>query len=111
MHRSFVADINPVSAVGAEEVLALTVPAANETPWSVFEWAATGVSTSALGVIAFVWRLLARIARLESLVSQQRTDFDAANKTHDEQAARLAERLEQILACARQSPRCRRATI
>jgi hypothetical protein len=76
----------------------VTVPAANETPWSVFEWVATGVSTSTLGAIAFVWHQLARMARFESLVDQQRTDFDAACKTNEAQADRLADRLEQVLA-------------
>jgi hypothetical protein len=98
MLRSRMVDIAPASPVGAEEVYIVTVPAASETPWSVLEWAATGVSTSTLGVIAFVWRQLARMARLESLVSQQRNDLDAAGKTDDAQAERLTERLDHVLA-------------
>jgi outer membrane murein-binding lipoprotein Lpp len=75
----------------------MTAPSANEAPWSFFEWAATAFSTFALSGVAFVWHLLARIDRLETSVDQQRIDFDAANKTNESGATRLAERLEHLL--------------
>ncbi len=76
----------------------MTAPSANEAPWSLFEWAATGISTIALSAVAFVWHLLARIDRLETSVDQQRINFDAANKTYESSATRQTERLERVLA-------------
>ena len=76
----------------------MSVPSANDTPWSLLEWIVTGISTFVLGIVGFVWRLLARIDRLEASVEQQRRDFGAAMRTSDSSATRLAERLEQVLA-------------
>ena len=76
----------------------MSLPSANEAPWSLLEWVVSGLTTLILSVAAFVWRLLARVDRLETSVDQQRLDFDAAAKTSGSSAARLAERLEHILA-------------
>jgi hypothetical protein len=75
----------------------MTAPSANEAPWSLFEWAATGISTLVLSAVAFFWNLLARIDRLETSIDQQRVDFDAATRTYDSSAARQAEKLERFL--------------
>ena len=72
----------------------MSLPSTNDTPWSLFEWAATGIATFVLSVITFIWRLLRRIDRLETSADQRRLDFDAADKA----SATDAKRLDQILA-------------
>jgi len=72
----------------------MSLPSADETPWSLFEWAVTGIATFVVSAVAFIWRLLARIDRLETSLDQQRLDVDAANKSNESSAARL----DQILA-------------
>jgi hypothetical protein len=76
----------------------MSVPSANETPWSLFQWVVTGICTIVVSVFAFVWRLLTRLDRIEATVDQQRIDLDGAARTSEAAASRLADRLEQILA-------------
>ena len=67
----------------------MSLPSANETPWSLFEWVASGVATFVASVATFVWRLLRRIDRLEAAINQQRLDFDNAGRASETGATRL----------------------
>ena len=67
----------------------MSVPSTGETPWSLFEWMATGVATFVASVATFFWRLMKRIDRLEAAINQQRLDFDAAGKASETGVMRL----------------------
>ena len=70
-------------------------PSCNST-WGFVEWAITGLVTLVASVGAFVWRLLMRLEKLESIQSRQRLDLEATRAAGDAAMLRLAERFAQM---------------
>jgi hypothetical protein len=64
--------------------------------WGLVQWAVTFFVTSLVSVGAFVWRLLARIDRLEANYSLHRDEIEAMRNANDATMLRLAERFAQL---------------
>jgi len=76
----------------------MSLRSTDEASWGFLEWALSALSTLFVSALAFAWRLLARVDRLEASVDQQRLDLDAAAATNESGASRLTDRLDQLLA-------------
>lgn len=67
----------------------------NET-WGLVEWALGGLATLVGSGLAFVWRLMLRIEKLESNQGRQRAELDTMRESSDGAMLRLAERFAQL---------------
>ena len=70
--------------------------AVGEPPWSFVEWFVTGTSTLIVSVVAFVWRLMARLEQLSTAVDRQRLDLETQKVEAAGAAAKLSESLAQL---------------
>ena len=64
--------------------------------WGLLQWALTLLITAVASGIAFVWRLMIRIEKLESVQGRQRDEFEALRDANDATMLRLAERFAQL---------------
>jgi hypothetical protein len=67
----------------------------SETPWSLVEWFATGLTTVAVSIVAFVWRVMSRLDRMSIAVDRQRVDFGIHKQESESSFAKLSDRLDQ----------------
>jgi hypothetical protein len=70
----------------------MSLPEVSEPPWGFVQWIITGLSTLALSVAAFIWRLMARLERMSLAIAQQRADIEA----HRIVFARIGETIAQM---------------
>ena len=64
--------------------------------WGLLQWAMTFLATSTASGVAFVWRLMTRIEKLESSHGRQREELAAMRDASDATLLRLAERFAQL---------------
>ena len=64
--------------------------------WSLLQWALTLLITAVASGVAFVWRLVIRIEKLENGQGRQRDEFETLRDANDATMLRLAERFAQL---------------
>jgi hypothetical protein len=64
--------------------------------WGLVQWALTLLITAVVSGIAFVWRVVLRIEKLETSQGLQRDEFEALRDANDATMLRLAERFAQL---------------
>jgi hypothetical protein len=64
--------------------------------WSLLQWALTLLITTVVSAIAFVWRLVTRIEKLENGQRRQRDELETLREANDATMLRLAERFAQL---------------
>jgi hypothetical protein len=74
----------------------MDLPDVSKPPWGFVEWAVRGLATSAVTVLAFIWRLMARLERMSLAIDRQRSDFEANKQEGEILFMRLSETLAQL---------------
>ena len=74
----------------------MTIAPTENAPWGVMQWFATGVATLFASGLAFIWRLMLRLEKLEIAQSVQRAHFEASRAAGDSAMLRLAERMDRV---------------
>lgn len=64
--------------------------------WGLLQWALTFLTTTVASSVAFVWRLMLRIEKLETAQGRQREELEAMRDASDATMLRLAERFAQL---------------
>lgn len=74
----------------------MTIAPTENAPWGVVQWLATGSVTLLASGLAFIWRLMLRLEKLEIAHTTQRAHFEASRAAGDSAILRLAERMDRI---------------
>jgi len=74
----------------------VSISPADTPPLTFLQWVATAAATALVSSVAFVWRLLSRIERVESSLANQSCVWEAKASASEAAMIRLAERLAQI---------------
>ncbi len=74
----------------------MTIAPTENASWGIAQWVITGTATLFASALAFIWRLMLRLEKLEAAQTLQRAHFEAIRSVADNAMLRLAERLERI---------------
>ena len=74
----------------------MSLSSADSAPWSFIQWLITGAATLFASALAFMWRLTARVDRIESSLGSQSGLWESKSSASEAAMLRLAERLAQI---------------
>jgi len=74
----------------------MSIAPSENAPWGFVQWIFTALATLFASAVAFIWRLMLRLEKLEATQARQRVDLDSTRSASEAAMLRLAERFAQM---------------